>query len=219
MLRQCPICDGYEVIDRRVAVIGDGAHAAGEALFLRAYTPQLTLVTLGRPLDVSREARDRLEARGVVDVADRLGDDGSLDLAGSQGAMRGSTGYTSATTAHAIAGRFSEAEFARLAAHADADGRPQRGRRGRYAGHRGSPRGAPGCRQADQDVDQPRQQRPGAEDRCDEVEVEQADEAPVQAADDDQQQGEQMSKPFIAFSIVRGCADSVIRPAASPPRR
>jgi thioredoxin reductase (NADPH) len=65
VIRQCPICDGYEAIDRRVAVIGDGAKAAGEALFLRAYTPRLTLVTLGRPLDLSREARERVEAAGI----------------------------------------------------------------------------------------------------------------------------------------------------------
>jgi thioredoxin reductase (NADPH) len=69
VIRQCPICDGFEAIDRRVAVIGDGAQAAGEALFLRAYTPRLTLVTLGRPLDVSREGRDRVEAAGI-EVAD-----------------------------------------------------------------------------------------------------------------------------------------------------
>jgi thioredoxin reductase (NADPH) len=65
VIRQCPICDGYEVIDRRVAVIGNGASAAGEALFLRAYTSRLTLVTLGRTLDLSREARARVEAAGI----------------------------------------------------------------------------------------------------------------------------------------------------------
>jgi thioredoxin reductase (NADPH) len=73
VIRQCPICDGFEAIDREVAVVGDGAHAAGEALFLRAYTPRLTLVTLGRPLDVSREARDRLDAAGIEVAEARSG--------------------------------------------------------------------------------------------------------------------------------------------------
>ena len=49
VIRQCPICDGYEVAGRRVAVIGSDRAAAGEALFLRTYTPLITLVTLGQP--------------------------------------------------------------------------------------------------------------------------------------------------------------------------
>ncbi|PZQ58615.1 MAG: thioredoxin reductase [Sphingomonas taxi] len=44
LLRYCPVCDGYEVTDRRVAVIGTGDHGMREALFLRSYTPDVTLV-------------------------------------------------------------------------------------------------------------------------------------------------------------------------------
>jgi thioredoxin reductase (NADPH) len=44
MLRYCPICDGYEVTDRRIGVIGTGAHGMGEALFLRGYSADVTLV-------------------------------------------------------------------------------------------------------------------------------------------------------------------------------
>lgn len=36
-VRYCPICDGYEAIDRKVAVIG-GSEAARKACFLRTYT-------------------------------------------------------------------------------------------------------------------------------------------------------------------------------------
>jgi thioredoxin reductase (NADPH) len=36
-VRYCPICDGYEAIDRKVAVIG-GSEAATKACFLRTYT-------------------------------------------------------------------------------------------------------------------------------------------------------------------------------------
>lgn len=45
LLRYCPICDGYEVTDKRVAVIGTGGHGTAEALFLRGYTADLTLVS------------------------------------------------------------------------------------------------------------------------------------------------------------------------------
>lgn len=42
--RYCPICDGYEVTDKRVAVIGTGERGCNEALFLRSYTAHITLV-------------------------------------------------------------------------------------------------------------------------------------------------------------------------------
>ncbi|MCY7339323.1 MAG: NAD(P)/FAD-dependent oxidoreductase [Sphingomonas bacterium] len=44
LIRYCPICDGYEVTDKKVAVIGTGDGGANEALFLRSYTAELTLV-------------------------------------------------------------------------------------------------------------------------------------------------------------------------------
>jgi thioredoxin reductase (NADPH) len=43
-LRYCPVCDGFEVTDQSVAVIGTSAHGVKEALFLRAYTQAITLI-------------------------------------------------------------------------------------------------------------------------------------------------------------------------------
>ena len=65
LLRQCPICDAYEVSGLRVAVIGSDRPAAGEALFLRTFTPQITLVTLGQPLDRGDGCTEGLAAAGV----------------------------------------------------------------------------------------------------------------------------------------------------------
>jgi thioredoxin reductase (NADPH) len=45
-IRQCPICDAFEVQGRRIAVIGAGPHAAEQALFLTAYSPHVTLAAL-----------------------------------------------------------------------------------------------------------------------------------------------------------------------------
>ncbi|WP_137898925.1 NAD(P)/FAD-dependent oxidoreductase [Sphingomonas sp. 2SG] len=45
LFRYCPICDGYEVTDRRVGVIGTGDHGMREALFLRGYTRDVTLIS------------------------------------------------------------------------------------------------------------------------------------------------------------------------------
>lgn len=44
LLRYCPICDGYEVTDKRVGVIGTGDHGMREAIFLRGYTADVTLI-------------------------------------------------------------------------------------------------------------------------------------------------------------------------------
>jgi thioredoxin reductase (NADPH) len=49
LVRYCPICDGYDVRGKRVAVIGWGARGLGEAIFVaKAYTRHVTLLTLGR---------------------------------------------------------------------------------------------------------------------------------------------------------------------------
>ncbi|WP_103174384.1 NAD(P)/FAD-dependent oxidoreductase [Paracoccus sp. SY] len=60
LIRQCPVCDAYELTDKPVAVIGTAACAAGEALFLRHYTPHVTMLTLGDDLDLSDRVMDKL---------------------------------------------------------------------------------------------------------------------------------------------------------------
>ena len=44
LLRYCPVCDGYEVTDKRIGVIGTGDHGMREALFLRGFTRDVTLI-------------------------------------------------------------------------------------------------------------------------------------------------------------------------------
>lgn len=44
-LRYCPICDGYEVTDKNVAVIGTGERGLNEAIFLREFTKDVTLIS------------------------------------------------------------------------------------------------------------------------------------------------------------------------------
>jgi thioredoxin reductase (NADPH) len=46
-VRICPICDAYEAIDQRIAVLGDGDLGAREAAFLTTYSPHVTLLHLG----------------------------------------------------------------------------------------------------------------------------------------------------------------------------
>ena len=68
LVRYCPICDGYEVTDKRVAVIGTGDHGMREALFLRGYTADVTLIApaADHRLDPSCDAA--LAAAGVARV-------------------------------------------------------------------------------------------------------------------------------------------------------
>lgn len=68
LLRYCPICDGYEVTDKRVAVIGTGEHGTAEALFLRGYTSDLALIspTAGHELDAQCVAE--LEKAGIARI-------------------------------------------------------------------------------------------------------------------------------------------------------
>ncbi len=68
LIRHCPICDGFEVIGQRIGVIGHGAEAVGEALWMRTYTDDVTLLTLGDPSGLSDDERRRLAGRNVHTV-------------------------------------------------------------------------------------------------------------------------------------------------------
>ena len=66
LIRYCPICDGYEVTDQRVAVIGTGESGAAEARFLRSYTADLTLVSPDAAHELDEAARTDLSGMGVT---------------------------------------------------------------------------------------------------------------------------------------------------------
>ncbi len=66
LVRHCPVCDGFEVIDQKLGVIGHGAGGVEEAVFLTTYSRDITLLTLGEPMDDLGEAdAARLDAHGV----------------------------------------------------------------------------------------------------------------------------------------------------------
>jgi thioredoxin reductase (NADPH) len=44
-VRYCPVCDGFEAIDRRIAVLGSGDEASAKARFLRTYSKDVTLLS------------------------------------------------------------------------------------------------------------------------------------------------------------------------------
>ena len=68
LIRYCPICDGYEVTDKKVGVIGSDSHGVAEALFIRGYTPDVTLIAPDKALEISDKDRGRLEEAGIAMV-------------------------------------------------------------------------------------------------------------------------------------------------------
>jgi thioredoxin reductase (NADPH) len=66
LIRYCPICDGYEVTDKPVAVIGTGDKAAAETRFLRSFTADLTLLAPEGEHELSDEDRASLTEAGVT---------------------------------------------------------------------------------------------------------------------------------------------------------
>lgn len=63
LVRICPICDGYEAIDKAVAVIGRDDSGAREAAFLRTYSDRVTLIHVGPAEALTEE--DELRRIGV----------------------------------------------------------------------------------------------------------------------------------------------------------
>ena len=66
------MCDGFEVIGQRIGVIGNGAHAVGEALFLRTYSEDVTLLTLGREMAPDGDDRKRLKEVDIRVIEDSV---------------------------------------------------------------------------------------------------------------------------------------------------
>ena len=68
LIRYCPICDGYEVRDKRVGVIGSGKNGVAEALFLRSYTADITLIAPDMAHTIAPGDQEKLRAFGIKTV-------------------------------------------------------------------------------------------------------------------------------------------------------
>jgi thioredoxin reductase (NADPH) len=74
-VRFCPICDGFEAMDERIAVIGPLKQALKKALFLRTYSRRMTILPLDCDVNVSdsdtaalREAAIPVPTEPVIDL-------------------------------------------------------------------------------------------------------------------------------------------------------
>jgi thioredoxin reductase (NADPH) len=64
-LRLCPVCDGFDVMDKRIAVATAETNPVGHALFMRTFSADVTLFERGAPSMLDDEERRRLDAAGV----------------------------------------------------------------------------------------------------------------------------------------------------------
>jgi thioredoxin reductase (NADPH) len=68
LVRYCPICDGYEVTDKKVGVIGSDSQGVAEALFLRSYTADVTLIAPDKAMRLKPAEYQKLKDAGIACV-------------------------------------------------------------------------------------------------------------------------------------------------------
>jgi thioredoxin reductase (NADPH) len=64
-VRLCPVCDGFDVIDKKVAVVSSETNPIGHAMFMRSFSADVTLFDRSEGSILSDDERRRLEAAGV----------------------------------------------------------------------------------------------------------------------------------------------------------
>lgn len=64
-VRLCPVCDGWDVIDKRIGVVTSEANPVGHALFMRTFSADVLLFERGPEPTLNDEDRQRLAAANV----------------------------------------------------------------------------------------------------------------------------------------------------------
>ncbi|CDX46981.1 FAD-dependent pyridine nucleotide-disulfide oxidoreductase [Mesorhizobium sp. ORS 3359] len=64
-VRLCPVCDAYEVQGQRIAIVGPDHSALREALYLRRYSPSVSIIC-NYPEDISAAIRREAQVAGIA---------------------------------------------------------------------------------------------------------------------------------------------------------
>lgn len=72
LVRHCAICDGYEAIDKKIAIIGSAKKGINEALFLSTYSSKLSFLTLGDSLVLTKEMQEKIEKYNIEIIMDPI---------------------------------------------------------------------------------------------------------------------------------------------------
>jgi thioredoxin reductase (NADPH) len=79
VIRLCPICDGYDVIDQQIAIVSTPRNGVGHALFLRSYSSHVTLFCDRKDGQLTNEERAQLEHANITLIEDEIADVGLID--------------------------------------------------------------------------------------------------------------------------------------------
>ena len=71
-VRLCPVCDGYDVLDKQIAIVTSPKNPVSHALFMRTFTESVTLFEREKEVVLSDEQRGELEQAGVRYVTSPL---------------------------------------------------------------------------------------------------------------------------------------------------
>jgi thioredoxin reductase (NADPH) len=72
LIRHCPICDAFEASGKRIALVAYGKCRVKEALLLRGYTADLTVLTLGSSAELSTYDVQILKEAGIAIVLEPI---------------------------------------------------------------------------------------------------------------------------------------------------
>ncbi|HEY0061342.1 MAG TPA: NAD(P)/FAD-dependent oxidoreductase [Telluria sp.] len=78
-VRLCPVCDGYDVLDKRIAVVSSPVNPVGHALFMRTFSTSVTLFQRGDDVHLDPAQRAKLEQARVRYVLSPLKGIGMTD--------------------------------------------------------------------------------------------------------------------------------------------
>jgi thioredoxin reductase (NADPH) len=73
-VRLCPVCDGYDVIDQRIAVVSAPTNPIGHAMFMRSFSDDVTLFDRAEGSILSAAERRQLDAAGVRYISSAVRD-------------------------------------------------------------------------------------------------------------------------------------------------
>jgi thioredoxin reductase (NADPH) len=64
-VRLCPVCDGYDVVDKKIGVVTSETSPVGHALFMRSFSSDVTLFDRSKAPMLNEDERRQLAAAGV----------------------------------------------------------------------------------------------------------------------------------------------------------
>lgn len=64
-VRLCPVCDGYDVLDKKIAVVTSATNPVGHALFMRSFSAHVTLFERDKEALVNPDDRRKLDEARV----------------------------------------------------------------------------------------------------------------------------------------------------------